>query len=77
MIRSNLSQTLNAAILLTTQEKKMWKNDPERAEKLMLLDALIKYANEFRDVEPNEISVTVLRKFIDAFHKEYWDYTGE
>lgn len=55
----------------------MWKNDPERAEKLMLLDALIKYANEFRDVEPNEISVTVLRKFIDAFHKEYWDYTGE
>jgi vesicle coat complex subunit len=77
MIHFNLSQTLNAVILLTKKERTMWKNDPERAEKLMLLDALIKYANEFRDVEPSEISVTVLARFIDKFHEEYWDYTGE
>jgi hypothetical protein len=44
-----------------------WNNDPDRYEKYLLLDCIIKFSNVFRDKDASEISLRQLFNFIDQF----------
>ncbi len=47
-----------------------WDDDVNCYEKLLLLDAIIKFSNQFRDLDAAEISLKSLYDFIDRFFEE-------
>ena len=44
-----------------------WDDDKNCYEKKLLLDAIIKFSNEFRGLDASEISLKSLYDFIDRF----------
>ncbi len=50
--------------------KMKWDDDVNCYEKLLLLDAIIKFSNQFRDLDAAEISLKSLYDFIDRFFEE-------
>jgi len=44
-----------------------WENDPDRYEKYMILDAIVKYSYEFKNREASAVSIKELSHFIDDF----------
>jgi hypothetical protein len=47
-----------------------WDDDRNCYEKRLLLDAIIKFSNEFRDLDAEEISLKSLYDFIDRFFED-------
>ena len=45
----------------------LWDNDEKKNIKYLLLDFLVKSQNDFRDVEPFEISLSYAYEYIDDF----------
>lgn len=45
----------------------MWDDDIFSEQKLLMLDAIIKFSNKFRDRGPEQISLRELIDFIDQF----------
>ena len=50
--------------------KMKWDDDKNCYEKRLLLDGIVKFINEFRDLDASEISLDMLYVFIDIFFKE-------
>jgi len=44
-----------------------WDGDKNCYEKRLLLDGIIKFSYEFRDLEVEEISMNMLYEFVDRF----------